>query len=247
MESKHETTRQWMHRFVEVFWPSVVECPNCQPIRGQDSVHVIWLDQSEVSIEAYWPMTSGLRMTGMWQTNSDDDTGLHWSPVTGHCTAHTSSHLSLCHHHCLMSGAWPHHTHLKLNGDFTRISKLIPQFRYPIVCIHCTIPGLMIHSLILYVPALLCYGCRIITGIELLGPASAQGLFRDKIIYMTRLTREGIWLVEFLASNYRKPSLDQNRKYSFSHLKWQRANRPSHHQPVNHYQTHTFLSTQCWI
>ena len=111
MESKHETTRQWMHRFVEVFWPSVVECPNFQPIRGQDSVHVIWLDQSEVRMEAYWPMTSGLRMTGMWQTNSDDDTGLHWSSVTGHCTAHTSSHLSLCHHHCLMSGAWPHHTH----------------------------------------------------------------------------------------------------------------------------------------
>ena len=62
------------------------------------------------------------------------------------------------------------------------------------------------------------------------------------------ITREGIWLVEllFLASNYRKPSSDQNRKYSFSHLKWQRANRPSHHQPANHYyQTHTFLSTQC--
>ena len=95
MESKHETTRQWMHRFVEVFWPCGSRNAQVfQPIRGQNRAIMTNERASSDNI-----------MTGMWQTNSEDDTGLTIDPAQLltpdtrlHTPAHTSSlHCIVCH------------------------------------------------------------------------------------------------------------------------------------------------------
>ena len=95
MESKHETTRQWMHRFVEVFWPSVVECPNFQSIRGQN--WVTWsgltnqrsgwrpIDQWHQGWEWQECDKQTVMMTLVFIDPLSPDTALHTPAHTSHC------------------------------------------------------------------------------------------------------------------------------------------------------------------
>ena len=85
MESKHETTRQWMHRFVEVFWPCGSRNAQVfQPIRGQNGA----IMTNERARQHNDRNVTNKQWGWHW--------GDHWScsaTDTGHQTAHTSSHL----------------------------------------------------------------------------------------------------------------------------------------------------------